>query len=80
MEHELQVIFGGKEPVRDLANTVLKSLPDTKGSILNENNVGDKKKIKVLEMKTKGIRALVMALETPKMMNKIMLEQQREVE
>ena len=49
-----------------LLTSFLTSLPDTKGSVLNENNTDDKKKIKALEMNVKGIRALIMALEHPK--------------
>ena len=34
---------------------------------------------KVLDMNTKGTNALIMALEIPEMMNRIMLEQQHDV-
>ena len=53
------------------------TLPDTKGMVLNGTDSGDKIKIKALEMNAEGIHALIMALETPEMMNKIMLEQRR---
>ena len=56
------------------------SLPDTEAAILNENSSDDKKKIRALILNAKGTRALINALETPEMMNKIMLEQTRDME
>ena len=45
------------------------SLPDEEDTVLNETDVDDKKKQKALDMNTKGTGALIMALETPEMMN-----------
>ena len=54
-----------------------KTLPGTEGVVLNETDVDEKKKIKALEIYAKGVHALIVALETPEMMNKIMLEKKR---
>jgi len=63
-----------------LMPTFKDSLPDTEAAILNENSEDDKKKIRALRLNAKGTRTLIMALKTPEMMNKIMLEQTRDVE
>ena len=52
------------------------SLPDAEDTVLNGTDTGDQKKQKALDMNAKGVNALIMVLETPVMMNKIMLEQQ----
>ena len=52
------------------------SLPATEGAALDETQPAEKKQIIALGMNTKGVHALIMVLETPEMMNKIMLEQQ----
>ena len=51
-----------------------KTFPGTEGGTFDETDADDKKKIKALEMNVKGVHALIMALETPEVMNKIMLE------
>ena len=52
------------------------SLPDAEDTVLVETDTNDQLKQKALDMNTKGLNVLIMALETPKLMNKIMLEQQ----
>ena len=50
------------------------SLPDTEDYVLVEIDTDDQLKQKALDMNAKGTNELIMALETPKLMNKIMLE------
>ena len=43
---------------------------------MNEADTSDQEEQKALDMNAKGVNVLIMALETPKIMDKIMLEQQ----
>ena len=52
------------------------SLPDVEDTALVETDTNDQLEQKALDMNAKGVNALIMALETPEMMNKILLEQQ----
>ena len=57
-----------------------KTLPATKGALLDKAKADGKKQILALAMNAKGVHALIIALETPNMMNKIMLERRRNVD
>ena len=54
------------------------TLPDAEDTILDEGKENEKKEMRTRELNTKGIYALIQALETPELMNKIMLEQMRD--
>ena len=55
------------------------SLPDAEDTVLVETDDDDKLKQKALDVNVKGTNVLIMALGTPEIMNKVMLEQQYDV-
>ena len=54
------------------------TLPDAEDTILDQGVPKDKKEIRARELNAKGVYALIQALETTELMNKIMLEQIRD--
>ena len=54
------------------------TLPDAEDTILDEGKENEKKQLRARELNAKGIHALIQALETPELMDKIMLEQMRD--
>ena len=51
------------------------TLPDAEDMVLDEAVSNEKKQIRAWELNARGVHLLIQALETPKLMNKIMLEQ-----
>ena len=56
------------------------SLPDAEATVLDDTDADDKLKQKALGMNAKGTNALIMALEIPEMMNKVILGQHCDME
>ena len=54
------------------------TLPDAEDTVLDEGVANEKKEIRARKLNARGVYALIQALETPELMNKIMLEQIRD--
>ena len=76
---KFRVYLVGQKLLPILLTTFKSSVPDAEDYVLVETDSGDQLKQKALDMNMKGTNALIMVLEAPEMMNKIMLEQQGDV-
>ena len=60
-------------------HTILSTIKYPEDTVLDEANSSQKKQIRARDLNAKGVHSLIQALETPELMNKIMLEQIRDV-
>ena len=71
--------YWAEEKMAEILLGVFKAtLPDAEDTVLDEANANEKKQSRARELNAKGVHSLIQALETPELMNKIMLEQIRD--